>query len=209
MTEPAAQPEPWARLPAALRGRLKRLDLLRDADLVLHLPLRFEDETVLTPVAALQAGDDAQVEGTVHSAEISLRGRRQLVVRVVDAAGDELVARWLTFYPSTQKQVERGACVRLFGEVREGYHGLEMVHPRVRAGGSMEPLATALTPVYPTTAGLAQSALRKLIARALATLDRREHLPAALCAELKLPAFADAVATLHQPPADIDRTALG
>ena len=209
MTEPVAQPEPWARLPAALRGRLKRLDLLRDADLVLHLPLRFEDETVLTPVAALQAGDDAQVEGTVHSAEISLRGRRQLVVRVVDAAGDELVARWLTFYPSTQKQVERGACVRLFGEVREGYHGLEMVHPRVRAGGGTEPLATALTPVYPTTAGLAQSALRKLIARALATLDRREHLPAALCAELKLPAFADAVAILHQPPADIDRTALG
>ncbi|WP_211159634.1 ATP-dependent DNA helicase RecG [Aromatoleum buckelii] len=197
----------WAGVGPQLASRLARLDLRRPQDLVLHLPLRYEDETRVTPIAAARGGTAVQIEGEVVSSEIVLRPRRQLVARVRDASG-MLVARWLNFYPSQQKQLAAGRRVRLFGEVRGGFFGDEMVHPRVHAVADDEPLPQALTPIYPTTAGLAQSALRKLIARALHAVPLDEYLPDAVLAGLGVPNFADAVHTLHHPPPDVDAAAL-
>src|SRR5690606_23927786 len=98
--------------------------------------------------------------------------------------------------------------VRLFGEVRGGFFGDEMVHPRVRPVAAGEGLPQALTPVYPTTAGLGQATLRKLIDRALATVRLDELLPADACAVLGLPGFAEAVRALHHPAPDADPAAL-
>ncbi|WP_210147740.1 ATP-dependent DNA helicase RecG [Aromatoleum bremense] len=197
----------WAGVGPQLAGRLARLDLRRPQDLVLHLPLRYEDETRVTPIAAARGGTAVQIEGEVVSSEIVLRPRRQLIARVRDASG-MLVARWLNFYPSQQKQIAAGRRVRLFGEVRGGFFGDEMVHPRLHAVDDGEPLPQALTPIYPTTAGLAQSALRKLVARALHAVPLDEYLPEAVLAGLGLPGFADAVRTLHHPPPDVDAAAL-
>ena len=50
---------------APLSERLAKLGLNRDWDYVLHLPLRYEDETVLTPIAQLESGRTQQREGVV------------------------------------------------------------------------------------------------------------------------------------------------
>ncbi|MGA0023655.1 MAG: ATP-dependent DNA helicase RecG, partial [Burkholderiales bacterium] len=86
--------------------------------------------------------------------------------------------------------------------------GAEMVHPRYRVVTGDTPVAQALTPVYPTTAGLGQDGLRRLIARALDTEPLAETLPAALLDALGLPAFESAVRLLHNPPPDIAQAAL-
>lgn len=174
---------------------------------MLHLPLRYEDETRLTPIAVARHGFPAQIEGEVTACEVTLRPRRQLVARVTDGSGT-LVARWLNFYPSQQKQLTIGRRVRLFGEVRGGFFGDEMVHPRVRVVDAGEGLPDALTPVYPTTAGVGQATLRKLIDRALQTLILDDPLPPEVCARLDLPGFADAVRALHHPAPDADPAAL-
>lgn len=189
----------WPGVGPQLAGRLARLDIRRPDDLLLHLPLRYEDETRLTPIAACHEGMLAQVEGEVVSCEISLHGRRQLIARVRDDSGT-LVARWLNFYPSQQRQLEPGRRVRLFGEVRGGFFGDEMIHPRVRRVQPGEALPDALTPVYPTTAGLAQSALRKLVFSELADFQDEELLPATIVDELGLPSFVEALHLLHRPP---------
>ena len=191
--------EGWPGVGSQLAGRLVRLDIRGPDDLLLHLPLRYEDETRLTPIDACREGAPALVEGEVVSCEVSLRGRRQLIARVRDDSGT-LVARWLNFYPSQQRQLEPGRRVRLFGEVRGGFFGDEMIHPRVRNVQAGEALPDALTPVYPTTAGLAQSALRKLVQTALADFGDDELLPAAVQTELGLPSFAEALRMLHRPP---------
>ena len=159
-------PRGWPGVGAQLAGRLARLDLRGPRDVLLHLPLRYEDETRLTPIARLRPGFPAQVEGEVLGSEVVLRPRRQLVARIADDSGT-LVARWLNFYPSQQKPLAPGGRVRLFGEARGGFFGLEMVHPRLRAVAPGEALPDALTPVYPTTAGVGQITLRKLVAQAL------------------------------------------
>ncbi len=194
-------------LGAQLVAQLARLDLHRDADLLLHLPLRYEDETRLTPIRDAREGVEIQVEGEVQSCEVAPRPRRQLVARIADDSGS-LVARWLNFYPSQQKLLAPGTRVRLFGAVRGGFLGDEMIHPRVRRVEVGEALPDSLTPVYPTTAGLAQSALRKLIGRALERFDGPELLPGDAVRALGLPGFGEALRALHRPLPGADAEAL-
>jgi len=189
--------------PPTLRDKLRKLGLTRSTDLVLHLPIRYEDETALTSIATALDGVPLQVEAEVLDVSLQYRPRRQLVVRVSDASG-ELVLRFLNFYGSQTRQLERardeGKRLRLFGEIRHGFLGAEMVHPRYRVVAEHEALPQSLTPVYPTTAGVSQAALRKLIVPALAADDLAELLDARWCAQHDLPAYADAVHLLHAPP---------
>ncbi len=190
-----------------LHDQLARLGLVRDQDLVLHLPLRYEDHTRIVPLAALRSGVEAQAEGTVVSTDIQYRPRRQLVCLLEDGADDggaraQLVLRFFHFYPNQQKALAPGRRVRVFGEVREGHFGREIVHPQFKVVEAGAPLPDRLTPVYPTTAGLAQETLRKITARALAadpTLTA-ESLPEWLIKRRHLWKFADAVGFLHAPP---------
>ena len=185
-----------------LSARLAKLGLNSDAALLLHLPLRYEDETRLTPIDEAPPGMPVQCEVEVVSSEIVFRPRRQLLCRVRDDSG-VLLVRLLNFYPSQQKQYAPGARLRLFGEVREGHFGPEMVHPRVCAVAADQSLPQALTPVYPTTAGLSQAALRRLIGQALGRADLADTLPLALRQRFDLAPFAESVTLLHQPPAEI------
>ena len=136
---------PQAKPPSGPARAMERLGLVTPMALALHLPLRYEDETRLTPVAQVRPGQTAQVEAVVRDTRVDLRGRRQLVVHVQDDTGDELVLRFLHFYPSHQKSLQAGARVRLRGEVRTGMFGREMVHPTFKLVDEHTPLAASLT----------------------------------------------------------------
>jgi ATP-dependent DNA helicase RecG len=180
---------------------LRKLGLLRDIDLALHLPMRYVDETQITPIAALREGDTAQVQGTVRDCRIDTRSRRQLVVHLHDGTG-ELVLRFLNFYASNQKTLAEGQLVRVRGDVRGGFLGREMVHPEFRAVGLETPLPVALTPVYPSSAALPQAYLRKAVASGLKRAPLAEVLPTGVV-PAALPSLHDALLFLHQPPASV------
>jgi len=195
------------KIPPALQGKLEKLGIRSPFDLVLHLPLRYEDETKIARIADLLPGETAQVEGEIVRCEVMYRPRRSLLCQLKDDSGT-LTLRFLNFYPSQQKQLAAGKIIRALGEVRGGFFGLEMVHPKCRAGGKDAPLKQALTPVYPTTAGLPQAALQKHIRHALDTLPLPDTLPDALLRQLQLPDFASSVQNLHNPPPGLDEAAL-
>jgi ATP-dependent DNA helicase RecG len=183
-------------------SKLAQLGVARELDLVLHLPLRYEDETRITPIAAASCGQAVQIEGTVEKVDIVFRPRRQLVVRMRDASS-EAVLRFFNFYASQQKALEAarksGSKLRAFGELRPGFFGGEMIHPRYRVLRGEEPLPAALTPVYPTTAGLAQPVLRKLIEGVLSRAELEDTLPESLRMRYGLLDFKAAVLALHRP----------
>ena len=185
----------------AVAKKLAKLGLHSADDLALHLPHRYEDETRLTLPERAPAGQPVLVEGRVLSAEVKYRPKRQLVVHA-----EGLVLRFLNFYGSQLKQFQRGAdeglLVRAFGEVRPGFFGAEMVHPRYRIVPAGEPLAQALTPVYPTTAGLSQHALRKLVLDALENAVLDDTLPEPLRRRLALAGIAESIRALHRPAPD-------
>jgi len=182
--------------------KMRKLGLRVADDFVLHLPIRYEDETQLTPIKRLLPGMWAQVEGVVTRCEVAYRPRRQLVAAIEDDTG-ELALRYLNFYPSQQKQLAVGRRIRARGEARGGFFGMEMVHPRTTVADGDTPLPDRLTPVYPTTEGLPQATLRKAIAAALERADLRDTLPEALLQRYGLMPFGEAVRLLHAPPPDV------
>ena len=192
-----------------LSDRLARLGLSTDSARVLHLPMRYEDETQLLSIhdAERLHGSTVQVEAVVTDCDVQYRPRRQLVVKVRDDSG-LLTLRFLNFYGSQVTQMAIGKRLRIRGEMRHGFFGDEMVHPTVKVVEPGTPLPQALTPVYAAGEGLSQSVLRKTIADAMQRIDWQDSLPEQLRASLKLMEFESAIRLLHNPPPDIDAYAL-
>jgi ATP-dependent DNA helicase RecG len=198
---------PSLKITPKLAEKLDKLGVRTDQDVLLHIPLRYEDETHITPVADVRLGVFAQVQVTVVAQSVQFRGRRSLLVTTMDAAEDTLVLRFLNFYPNTTATLKEGALVRVQGEPRMGHHGMEMVHPRFQAVREETPLSEHLSPVYPTTEGLSQGALRKLMAKAMAEVSLPEVLPKQIVSE-DWPTLNEAVRLLHAPPPDVNPSAL-
>lgn len=192
-------------------ARFERLGLTNESDLLLHLPLRYEDETRITPIANLRIGELAQVEGDVVRNEVTYKGRRLLQVDLRDETGI-IGLRFLNFYGSQQKQLALGNRIRAVGEVRGGLFGLEFIHPRCRIVRDDTPLPATLTPVYPTAQGISQASLRGAILSALDAQDVPETVPPELLAQVVGDggglSTAAALQVLHRPPADVDVEAL-
>ncbi len=197
---------------------LEKMGLNSPMALALHLPSRYEDETELFTIEeALGLGrfHSIQTQGVVIRNQVMFRPRRQLLVTIEDDTAS-LQLRFLNFYPSQQKQMAVGAHVRVRGEVREGYQGPEMVHPIVRAVTPDAPLPASLTPVYPASAGISQTIIRKAVLQALRDASLKESLaeflPTKLMTEIlpsnDWPPLQDAIAYLHQPPADANTQSL-
>ncbi len=188
---------------SAPQKALRKLGLLRDIDLALHLPLRYEDETRITRLAEAREGDTVQIEAEVTACEVSYRPRRQLIVTVNDGS-DSCVLRFFNVYPSQQKALAVGTRIRARGELRGGFLGWTMMHPHTRAASC--DLPTALTPVYPTVAGLPQPYLRKAVLGGLARAELSDTFPPELAAGLKFKPLWDLRQTLnflHHPTPDV------
>ncbi len=193
--------------------KLAARGLLTLQDLWLHLPLRYEDRTTLTPIRALQPGIAAQVEGTVEAVERGFRYRPMLRVAIGDDSHATLVLRFFHFRSQQVNQFRVGARVRCYGTPRPGQHGLEIVHPsyRVLGEGETDELGDRLDPVYPAVEGVGPATLRKLIAQALDRLPDEaalELLPPEWLRGLGLPSLRAALLAMHRPARDADLVAL-
>jgi ATP-dependent DNA helicase RecG len=210
--------------------RLAKLGVRTIGDLLCLVPQRYEDRTAIARIGALMPGEKALIEGTIELAEVAIRRRRSLLCRVADGTG-AVTLRFFHFTRSQQDTLVRGARVRCYGEVRAGPTGLEMVHPETRPLTAADSAPeTTLTPIYPSTEGLHQALLRRLVGRALAVLERQplvDHLadlldarrgasaartkraPAPLeAASDETPALSAALELLHRPPQDAATTLL-
>lgn len=182
---------------------LEKMGLVRDIDLALHLPLRYEDETRITKLRDAREGDMVQIEAVVTHNEVTFRPRKQLIVTVDDGT-DVCTLRFFSFYPSQQKALAVGNRVRARGELKGGFLGWAMLHPVCRAAGG--DLPTALTPIYPTVAGLPQHLLRKAVLAGLAQAELSDTFAPGDLRQINdqaLWTLREALAFLHHPKADV------
>jgi ATP-dependent DNA helicase RecG len=188
-------------------AKLEKLGLRSRLDFVLHLPLRYEDETVLVPVHTAPPGRPVLVQAPVQRAAIVFRGSRQLLVNA-----EGLVLRFFHFNSRQLAQFKdaatKGQSVRAFGEVRRGLLGAEMAHPRYKLVDPDRPLPDTLTPVYPAAAGIGQGTLRPKVLEALDAGPLEDTVPPGLRAKYALTAFDESVRLLHRPPPGIDAASL-
>ncbi|PQJ96736.1 ATP-dependent DNA helicase RecG [Chromatium okenii] len=186
---------------------LARLDIHTVQDLLFHLPLRYQDRSRLLPFVLLEAGMEALTEGVVVETKVTGDQRRTLKVALSDGTRHNLLLRFFHFSSQQVAMFRTGVRVRCYGEVRQGYHTLEMIHPEYHLQHSALPTATdhapQLIPIYPSTEGLQQPTWHSLMDQALAWLARlppAEYLPAEILTPLALPSLVEALHYLHRPP---------
>jgi ATP-dependent DNA helicase RecG len=208
-SEPTKKKKSKPAPPLRLEEKFAKLGLRTDMDFVLHLPMRYEDETQIISMrdASFRGGSSVQIEGEVTECDVQYRPRRQLVVTISDGTA-QVVLRFLNFYGSQIKQMEIGMRVRARGELRHGFFGAEMVHPVYKMVNEGAALPTSLTPVYHAGDGVSQTMLRKAIASALEKVQWNDTLSNALLAKLHLQDFESSVKLLHNPPPDVDQHSL-
>jgi len=194
--------------------KLARLGIRRIQDLLFHLPLHYQDRTRVTPLGALRPGQEAVIDACVELAQIQHGRRRSLLVRCTDGTG-AVTLRFFHFSAKQQRQFSGAAAIRCFGEVRRGPAGLELVHPEYRLEPGDAPLEAHLTPIYPTTEGLSQPGLRRLVGQALALLHAGggeaglvELLPAPILTAAGYPELAEALELLHRPGPEVSLSQL-
>ena len=201
MTSPPVNPT--AKPLSGPQKALRKLGLLRAIDLALHLPMRYEDETCVVKLCDVQDGDVAQIEGVVTACEVRLRGQRQLLVTLDDGT-DTCLLRFFSFYPSQQQALAVGKRIRARGEIKGSFLGHQMMHPACKPASSE--LAVALTPIYPSVAGLPQAYLRRAVQGGLERAELTETLaPQLLHGAALAPQWTlrDALHFLHNPAPDV------
>lgn len=188
--------------------RVARMGLINDWDFVLHLPLRYEDETRITRICDLKAGDWAQIQGTVISSRTQGGRFMQLIASVSDGTAN-IEIRFLHFYPKMRERLKSGTLLRLSGQVQQQPvqfgGGLQMLHPKIKDPiTDTSELPSTLTPVYPAGEHITQTWLRKRIDRAMLDVDLTDIVPASFTQSLSLPTLRDALKSLHHPSPGAD-----
>lgn len=195
----------WDAIDARRAARLERLGIRRIEDLLFHLPLRYEDRSRVFPIGSVRPGRGVLVAGVVELTEVVGGRRRRLLCRISDGTGS-LTLQFFHFYPRQREKLQIGVRLLCYGEVRSGPSGPQMIHPewRVLAPGKVACGEEGLTPIYPSTEGLNQTSLRRLVRDALAEQATgragAELLPRPLLEKLGLPTLTEALRLLHAPP---------
>jgi ATP-dependent DNA helicase RecG len=201
--------------PFKLRGvgpqtasHLARLDIHSVRDLLLHLPVRYQDRTKIQPMRLLRAGQEAVVEGVVRSVERPLRGRTKVFIELCDDSGF-IMLRFFHVLSFQKQAMYPGTRLRCYGDVRFGPKGFEMTHPEFKIidDEHAHVVDPHLTPIYPATDGLSQHMLRKLTGNALAVMREqdgfKELLPEEVMRSVSLPSLQASIAFVHRPPREI------
>ena len=186
----------------AVKAKLEKLSINKQSDLLFLLPTRYEDKTQLKKIGALMPDQEVLVEGRVLLCSVVYRGRRMMLVQLSDDTGI-LTLRFFTFSKYQSQNLARNTVVRCYGKTRKTSSGIEIIHPQYQIINPEKPtpLNKSLTPVYPTTKGLAQSKLRQTIGLSLKQQlgSTEELLPDSIIKEMGLGTLKNALSKIHNP----------
>ena len=192
---------------AKLAAQLGKIGVESCQDLIFHLPFRYEDRTQVTPVYQLRHGQQALILAAIEGAQVQFGRRRSLLVQLNDG-GARLTMRLFYFNAQQHRALEQGEWIQCYGEVRSGPRGMEMVHPEYRVYETEPDSITTdeLTPVYPTTEGVGQARMRKLVDQAFMQCGAaaQDYLPDSIRQALNLLSLNQALQIVHAPKATDD-----
>ncbi|HXG45370.1 MAG TPA: ATP-dependent DNA helicase RecG [Gemmatimonadales bacterium] len=182
-----------------------RLGIRTAADLLWHIPFRYLDASMVTPLARARVGDEVACVGRVIAKRLMpTRSGLKIFTAVLRDASGMLECAW-PGQPFLDRSIQVGQTLLVAGPVRF-YHGRQL-NPRefvilADAGGDTngEPAGKVL-PVYRATEGLSHRVIRGLIDRHLDQLVALapDVMPAALRDSLDLPPLAEALRAVHRP----------
>ena len=183
------------------KALLNSLNLKSVEDLWFHLPYRYQDRTKYTAINNFEFGQFHLAKGKIINTEIKFGTRKSMLVMVNDGTGTATL-RFFYFSMAQKHFFSSSKIVEFYGEARFNNYSWEMIHPQTNVLNQSNKtlLEEKLTPVYPTTKGLQQRTLRKVIAQSLTELDSlQDLLPQEYLKQYGLSSLKDCLLTAHTP----------
>ena len=187
--------------------RLHKLGIKIVRDLLWHFPSKYEDYSRIMPIADLQPGEKANIQGTVVRINVRrIFPRRMTVIdAIIEDDSGTVKAVWFN-QPYIANALAEGTRVSLAGTVKLDKHGLYLASPSYeKIQGDDNYYAYNLThtqglvPVYPETEGISSKYLRFLIKPLLEETAIEDSLPADVVERNKFLALVDAIKKVHYP----------
>ena len=199
--------------------RYRKISIRCVADLILHLPLRYEHE--LPDQSIAQASD---LVSPAHGAEANiavcgeiaavrtLRGRRPRIEATVEDGTGTIKLTWFNT-PWLRGQLHPGMQLRVWGKVKRHGDYLEMINPKYQTidpDRPNQPRGEQFRPIYTGTEDLPSAVIERAVQAVLdPTLAQLEdHLHVEYRRERALPTLAEAYRMVHKP-ADADEPSVG
>ena len=191
------------RIGPAMAARLKRLGILKVRDLLYYAPFRYNDYSVITPVAHARVGETITLRGTVVSIRniFTKTGKRIQEAKVQDGSGILTVIWFNQIY--LVKVIRPGEGIALSGKIGWFGHSVVMESPEYElVNPSQESLHTGrLVPVYSETEGVSSKWLRGRIHFLLGSVlpNLTDFLPPDIRLRYHLMPLRDALSEIHFP----------
>ena len=190
---------------------LNNLGIFTIPDAVMHLPFRYEDRSFVTPIGDTAYQVPVLIEGEIMKSTVVFRGRRMLFTEIYDGTG-KLTMRMFNFAMAQHKALEEGKMIRCYGNITPGPNGKQMIHPQYQIFEREQPIEIEdnLTPIYPTTSGLQQNKLKKIIETSIKFCEENNLLKEdpSKGSYSKFGNLLETLKFLHKPPVDTNITDL-
>ena len=184
---------------------LNNLGIFTIPDAVMHLPFRYEDRSFVTPIGDTAYQVPVLIEGEIMKSTVVFRGRRMLFTEIYDGTG-KLTMRMFNFAMAQHKALEEGKMIRCYGNITPGPNGKQMIHPQYQIFEREQPIEIEdnLTPIYPTTSGLQQNKLKKIIETSIKFCEENNLLKEdpSKGSYSKFGNLLETLKFLHKPPVD-------
>ncbi len=179
---------------------LKRLGIETIEDLLMYLPRRLEDRSLIKKIGQVEHGERATVRGRLRAIDVlKPRPNLEIVKAAVQDNTGLLYAVWFN-QPWLKAHLAQGARIALYGHAERLYGVLQMSNP-VWEPAEAQFLTGRLVPIYPATQGLTPQMLYRLIRENLQIY--RAHIPELLPEEIRarqgLLGRAEALEKIHFP----------
>lgn len=183
--------------------RLEKLGILTVLDLLYHLPARYEDYSLVSPIFGLQRGETVTVQGTLDSVKTvyTRRGKQFQEAHVTDSTGSISII-WFN-QPFLTKSLKPGVHISLSGKVDEWNKKPALISPDYELiQPSVQSLIHTgrLVPVYPETYGLSSKWLRSRISSVLhSDFQIIDPLPQEIVTRESFPDLINSFKAVHFP----------
>ena len=180
--------------------QLEKLGIETIEDLLLYLPRRLEDRSVIKKIGDVKSGDYATLIGRVRAID-SIKPRRNLEILKL-AVQDNTGVLFVSFFnqPWLKSEFVVGERIAIYGQIDRNRGGVQMNSPVWEPAGK-DYLTGRLVPIYTVTKGLTPSLLYRLIRENLDIyLDQvTDQLPDSIREAQKLQPRAKALRSIHVP----------
>ena len=183
---------------------LNHLGIHTVEDLLYLFPMRYEDRSHFTPIAKLKPGMWQTINGKVliEGSRKSWFSRKHVVEIAIEDETGRIVCVWFN-QPYLGKLFKIGQEVVLYGKVDVFKNRLQVISPVFEfISGEDESLNMGrIVPVYPSTKGVSQKYLRKIIDTALKTYskDLKDIIPSPILKRCQLKGIATGINQIHFP----------